>query len=582
MKLDHTSFITNSKVMLNNHAGLKSPYSNLQITNQTFQLINSSQHIKTDQVPNFIFTSPQKSSASLFSLINVESDAKKLFNKPHECVQSINTHETSHDVDQEDSSDESGAELEKQSVRKSDHVFVTIDVSNKAADLLKKLAIENFYRLREIGVLAVQLNDEPFIKITKKNQQLDNLKPPSNSVQQQNPDSLLLITYMEKNSNAIDNKLKPELGKNLTPLPTTPSRKRNRKTINELTSSNYLMNESLNSNTSSQAISLQIENTNRNLRLEETLNNLSTQYSEDSNNNRPSKANCKNSTKMESLDAGLNQEQLAKIQPIQYIKKYYIIEKDNIIEQSSIPHEQSLVGSNEKSLVQLNTQQIIQQHENHQHNNNHSNSIQQFQMPSPMLANLLSTVNTNVEKNNMNERNEIFINNNKNIINSGGIMIRHLSNNNFEYLNNNNNLSAENEKQQQILNDNFNLMKSEDYKNILQMRQNLANQASVQSQYISEQKDKVSTNQTEISIDRSNKIYEQIPEIGKLNSSKVSSLISVTMEPKRRRTAADPSKSRTKRIKQTVEFNSDNIFLNRFMFKYWQLFSLISILISIG
>ena len=559
MKLDHSSSITHSKVMLHNQASFNSPYSNLHITNQPFQLVNSSQQLKNDQAPSFILANPQQSSASLISFINVESDAKKIFSNPYKCVESINPHETGDDADEEDSSDDSDDETEKKGLRKSDHVFVTIDVSTEAADLLKKLAIENFYRLREIGVLAMQLNDESFIKIIKKNQQLENLKTPSTPVQKQKPDSLLLITNVEKNNNVIDNKPKPEVAKNLTPVPTTTSRKRNKKTINELTS-NYSMNESLNSTNAPQAISLQIENSNRNLRLEETLNNLSSQYSDDTSNNKLNKPNRKrNSTKSESLDAGLNQEQLANIQPIQYVKQYYIIETDNIIEQSTTPQGHSFVDPNEKNLVQLTTQQTIQQRDmhqnNHQHNSNHSNSIQQFQMPSPMLANLLNTVNTNVEKNNMNERNDIFITSNTNNINNAGITNRHLSNNNFEYINNSSYLSAENEKQQQLLNDNFNLMKSEDYKNILQMRQNFANQASMQTQYIAEQKNKVSTNQTEVTINHSNTTHEQLPVIGKINTSQVPSLISLTVTPKRRRAAADPSKSRTKRAKQMVEFN---------------------------
>ncbi len=283
-----------------------------------------------------------------------------------------------------------------------------------------------------------------------------------------------------------------------------PAKKRNRKTINELTSSSYI------ADSHQLQHHLQQQDT-RGLKLEETANQ-STSLNSTQNFYQIDK------------DGNVRQQLQSPVVPVHHQYEQFNSQTTN--NQAQNLHQQQI---NQDNVYNFNDNNTTTSTPNSVNNKNFQyqvmNSVsqqqqQQYRMPSPMLANLLSTGPgsqvTDGGGGNLSQ------------INTSPVVIRQTSNNNYEYLNstnNNNNNSVHGgissyDPQQQQHTD-FNLMKSDDYKHIYQMRQSLASKAAPNGQIFSGQP------------------VQAAP-------------VQATAAPKRKRAPADPSKVRTKRPKATA------------------------------
>jgi len=325
--------------------------------------------------------------------------------------------------------------------------------------------------------------------------------------------------------------------------PTT--KKRNRKTINELTSSSYMSNTETHQH-QQEAINQQAQG----LQISTSRNIIPEQISSQSPN--------LNNT------ASFQQQQ-----------SFYQIDKDgNLRQQQSnvIPFQQNQQEQLSSNAANKKSQSLQQFHQNNVYNfnNNNNNNInnpnatstpnnfnnknfqyqvmnpptqQQYRMPSPMLANLLSTSSGNHVTDSAGCQ---LTNQHLNQINNP-VVIRQTSNNNYEYLNNNQNnntvhgngVSNFNPQQQhhnhQQHQPDYNLMKSDDYKHIYQMRQTLASQTAPNPQF------------------NCQLVNNNSP------STQSATVQPTTTAPKRKRAPADPSKVRTKRTKATINITESLI-----------------------
>ena len=460
---------------------------------------------------------------SVISIEQLKQQQGKANNKPEvdpNCSKNIELN--SDDTDDDSSDDENDG--------RSQHVYLSFDVSSQAASLLKKLALENAENLRDIGVLSVQLQNDPNVikipKRLKKDDQIVDEKP----------------NVPLTSSNYLQTQQQPQKVPPQQPNPPTQGKKRNRKTINELTSSNYL-----NESPTQQFIQQQPnqQQSARNLQLEESLSNLSDKcYQKQHQNLEPTRIQ---------HDIHENDQK----PQIQHVKQFYQIDMNGNIQQPVS------VGQFKPNLQQTQQQQIQppQNFQNHNNINNskkanynyqlntaqhqqqqqqHQANIQQYQMPSPMLANLLG--NPNPE-----QQSPKLTNNN----NNSPVLIRQLPNGNYDQQQQPSFQQQQKPDvyQQQQQQPDFNLMKSDDYKHIYQMRQLLASQADPAGAHQQQQPQQQPTELIQANNNPVNNNTNNKPNV--LNGAAPAPVVEPQPKaaPKRKRAPADPTKSRTKKSK---------------------------------
>lgn len=523
----------------------------------------------------------------------------------HHALQGSNNVTGFNEIDSDDSIDTDDEELDEIN-RTERHVYVTFDVTNQAAQLLKKLATDNFHRLREIGIRSVKLKSEPeTIKITKRlkresivssqnheaanNTNLQPILPPQQQFPKGEPLTMPNQIMAQTQQLPLVN---PSAQQSVNPT----TKKRNRKTINELTSSpNYLE--------ASQQQKMSVANyqqqqhthhvpsqgsvdTNRNLKLEESLKNLQ---------NKPQSTEAENSQhpQQHTIQQQYHQQQ----QPHQP-KQFYQIDKDgNVVAHTSNSNIIQFNPANQKQSTQLpqQPQPIVVAQQNYPNNpgnmtnnrgpyNQYANQpgqnliqqpqqqqmhrpppqqpgmqphAQQYRMPSPMLANLLSNSSSPqiASGNDMYNNGSMSVPNSTQPNNNNPVMIRQMSNN-YEYVNTNN-VNSMNPQQQNMNyqgqpqnNDaikqqqpDFNLMKSEDYKHIYQMRQQFASQAGP-NQIQHHQQQMLNQNPTMPVIPTGNAVLSPVA-----GPATTAAAAPGTTPTKRKRAPADPNKPKTKRAK---------------------------------
>lgn len=531
--------------------------------------------------------------------------------KQQQALQGSNNLTALNEIDSDDSVDTDDEELDEIN-RTERHVYVTFDVTNQAAQLLKKLATDNFDRLREIGIRSVKLKSEPeTIKIAKRlkresivssqnhdaanNTNLQPVLPPQQQLPKDEPLTMPNQTMVAQQLPLVNPSVNPT------------TKKRNRKTINELTSSpNYLE--------ASQQQKMSIANyqqqhthhvpsqgsvdTNRNLKLEESLMNLQ---------NKPQSTEAENSKhpQQHTIQQQYHQQQ----QPHQP-KQFYQIDKDgNVVAHTANSNIIQINPANQKQPAQLPQQQpqpIVVAQQNYPNNpanmtnnrgpyNQYANQpgqnliqqqqlplqqqmhrsptqqpgmqpqpqSQQYRMPSPMLANLLSNSSSPqiAPGNDMYNNGSMSVPNSTQPNNNNPVMIRQMSNN-YEYVNTNNvnsmnaqqhhhqqqTMNYQGQPQQSQNNDalkqqqpDFNLMKSEDYKHIYQMRQQFASQAGPNQH---NQQHMLNQNATMPVVPTGSAVLS--PVAGPATTAAAAPGSTPT---KRKRAPADPNKPKTKRAK---------------------------------
>lgn len=455
---------------------------------------NDRQH-QTNQTNNIQFYNQPYSLISIEQLKQQQQDQKTL--KPS----NVDSTALASSSDTDDSDNENDI--------KSNHVYLSFDVSSQAASLLKKLALENDENLRDIGILSVQLQNEPNdIKLSKKPKKEDTI-----AVEQNKPLTSTTCFQTQEPQQAE----RPAVPNNQTQQQQpTQSKKRNRKTINELTSSNYLLNET-NQNQFFQSQpppAPQQQQFGRNLQLEISLSNLNDTKS----NQHNQMLDLNNRTKPNEND---QKPQL------QQVKQFYQIDMNGNIQQTVPANPQ----------YKPNLQQQPQNFQNNLNSSNKGNfhyqltsqqQQQQYQMPSPMLANLLA------------EQQSPKVKNPDLYSNSSPVLIRQLPNGNYDQPMGTPNFQQPDSYHQPTQPD-FNLMKSEDYKLIYQMRQLLASQADPGVHHQPTEVLQVN-NHVNNSITSTNKSHVQ-------HGSRPTATESPKPAPKRKRAPADPTKSRAKKSK---------------------------------
>jgi hypothetical protein len=530
----------------------------------------------------------------------------------------------------------------------SDYVHVTFDLTENAANFLKKV---DFQQLKEIGILSIKLNDEKTIKINsndeKKNSKqnltnnnnfiINDIKQERTSiVSNESLKGIQPSTYfqptqtnLQTNNNNLTSIVPSVNSTNL--ISTPPARKRNRKTINELT--NHLSTGNSYSNYSNEISN----DETRNIKLNESsLEKNIGENSSSPHNTKRKRAN-KNSNdtsldlngsfnktnelfKDQSEPLNISQEQnvLNKVET-QFVnnniigsdlKQVYIIDKNiptkaesqnfqhatsnsyivapfsRLNNSDSLQNQNLAINFSDNNLNDISRQkdtnqqmQMIHQQQNHQflhqqqqhqiqyqtilNNQKLNQNSQQYKMPSPMLANILSN-NEIINSNNYTQlntnhatvnSNELYLLNNNNLNKNENTnqMINTMNpseinkNNDISYsINNQSGLN----KQYHSINE-LQLLKSEDYKQIYQIRQNLiANQT-------------IQYNQMNINhIQNSNEqINQQPPQPVQLQNNIININQQQVNITKRRRLPADPSKTRAKRAKanQTDQSMSNNL-----------------------
>ena len=129
------------------------------------------------------------------------------------------------------------------------NVHIKLEIPIEAANLLKKLASENFYRLREIGILSVQLDNEKPIILTgclKTRRICETVKHQKISVASAGmPLNISQPMPAQPPPPPLPPPTQPIIIQQHVSQPssTNPARKRSRKTIQELTASPYLISE---------------------------------------------------------------------------------------------------------------------------------------------------------------------------------------------------------------------------------------------------------------------------------------------------------------------------------------------------
>ena len=565
-----------------------------------------------------------------------------------------------------------------------DFIHVTFDLNDQSTNLFKNLTQDTLERLDELGILSIQIDQEKPIKTKQKTSNQIVTVNSSNEIKQE---KINITTPLSANNLSIPSPsptspflvgqspqkvlINPTLPSSpSSSLPPPQARKRNRKTINELTnhltSNNPILNHSQNETNS--------RPDDATIKTENSITNKSTGQTKRKRSNKSNDNSLDSSIHDESNDLKSSQ-----IKPTigSDIKQVYIIDNKNStsigtssVEQihslptsnintntnnnafiapynSNLNNNSEIVNiSNVKNVNNMNTNSIVnysdhnsfkdqshqqptppqQQHhqlqqiqhnqdQNHQlqqkqqfqmmqqnqpqqyHiiNSQHQNlqyqqmynnqqkisqqPSQQYRMPSPMLANILSSnelnnnyssqVNVSQIKNN----NEIYLlnnSNNHNLINSHDNNMVNKDNINENHNNYNNNNDSK-----QSLNE-LQLLKSEDYKQIYQMRQMLiANQQQnqliqpqlQQQQHIQQlqqhqhqqQIHQQQMHQQQIQqqqIQQQQQLQQQQIQQNQQHLQLINQTQSIAQEQpvstttsKKRRTPADPSKTRAKRTK---------------------------------
>ena len=486
-----------------------------------------------------------------------------------------------------------------------DCIHVTFNLNEHAASLVNNLSTESIKQLEQLGILSLQLKNEKPIKIKSSKQSsisASNLNIQTNQNVTVNYDNYLGLTEMKQEK--LNFKPNDSLTTNSTTLPSTSqfliqqspnkvlinnttltsntpiqaiqppaAKKRNRKTINELTnhltSNYYSTNETIRQEETAAENSIKQSQQIQPKRKRSTKSDLDTSQTETPKLNQYEEANIEqkvsHDNQMYSNGNGSDIIQVYLIEKNQASDVNQSFQQSNqlIQHQQTQQQHQTFSGLN-TDIVTLSTNNIINftDHNNNFNNNEQQNVIQQqqqqqqkhfmvqqqqfqlinqqqqqlqyqpifnnnnnqpkinqqqYRMPSPMLANILST-NEQPTTNNYTQMkqqpNEIYL------INSNHQMI---NDNNQLKDNDNNNYSLNDNKPYPSLNE-LQLLKSEDYKQIYQMRQMLAMQ------------------QNQINPQQHEHMQIQIHN---------------PAASKKRRTPADPSKTRAKRTKLASNTSSD-------------------------